>query len=236
MTENTRPPVPAVRFVGVTRVHGLRGQEVVALDDLTLDVAAGEFVAVMGPSGSGKSTFLHLAGAIDVPTRGTVEIAGEDTGAIDEDARALLRRSHVGFVFQFFHLLPTLTIEENVALPRLIAGERLRDVRSRVAPLLDRMGIAHRRDHAPGQLSGGELQRAAIARALIIDPSLVLADEPTGNLDSANGREVLTLLRALVDETPGKRTVLMATHDRNAADVADRVVRLKDGRLETTER
>jgi len=221
-----------VRFRDVTRVYGEAGQEVRAVRDLTLDVPTGSFLAVMGPSGSGKSTLLHLAGAIDVPTSGTVEVEGRSTDAMDEDERARLRRTRVGFVFQFFHLLPTLTIEENVALPRLIAGERLRDVRPRLDPLLERVRLTHRRDHRPGQLSGGEMQRAALARALVIEPTLLLADEPTGNLDSANGREVLGLLRTLVDEGEGRRTIMMVTHDAQAADVADRILHMRDGRLD----
>ena len=235
MSNGTQPATSApscVRFRDVTRVYGEAGQEVVAVRDLTLDVPTGSFLAVMGPSGSGKSTLLHLAGAIDVPTAGTVEVEGRPTDAMDEDERERLRRTRVGFVFQFFHLLPTLTIEENIALPRLIAGERLRDVRPRLDPLLERVRLVHRRDHRPGQLSGGEMQRAALARALVIEPTLLLADEPTGNLDSANGREVLALLRSLVDEGEGQRTIMMVTHDRQAADVADRVLHMRDGRLE----
>ncbi|MGE0191298.1 MAG: ABC transporter ATP-binding protein [Planctomycetota bacterium] len=223
---------PCVRFRDVTRVYGGAGQEVRAVRDLTLDVPTGSFLAVMGPSGSGKSTLLHLAGAIDVPTSGTVEVEGRSTDAMDEDERARLRRTRVGFVFQFFHLLPTLTIEENIALPRLIAGERLRDVRPRLDPLLERVRLAHRRDHRPGQLSGGEMQRAALARALVIEPTLLLADEPTGNLDSANGREVLGLLRTLVDEGEGRRTIMMVTHDAQAAGIADRILHMRDGRLD----
>jgi putative ABC transport system ATP-binding protein len=225
-------PAPCIRFERVTRRYGEAGQEVLAVQDVTLDVPSGSFLAVMGPSGSGKSTLLHLAGAIDLPSSGRVDVEGRSTLAMDENERARLRRTRVGFVFQFFHLLPTLTIEENVALPRLIAGERLRDVRPALAALLDRVGLGHRRDHRPGQLSGGEMQRAALARALVIEPSLILADEPTGNLDSANGREVLRLLRDLVDDGEGRRTIVMVTHDRQAAEVADRILTMRDGRID----
>ena len=224
--------VPCIRLDHVTRRYGPPGQQVLAAHDVSLDVPAGAFLAIMGPSGSGKSTLLHLAGAIDLPDEGVVEIEGRSTTAMDETERALLRRTRVGFVFQFFHLLPTLTIEENVALPRLIAGERLRTIRPQVEALLGQVDLAHRRDHRPGQLSGGELQRAALARALVIEPALILADEPTGNLDSANGRQVLDLLRRLVDDGEGRRTIVMVTHDRQAADVADRTLTMRDGRLE----
>jgi putative ABC transport system ATP-binding protein len=204
---------------GAHTVHALRG--------VSLCIRGGDFVAVMGPSGSGKSTLLHLLGALDVPTTGSVHFAGRDLKALSERKRSLLRRRHIGFVFQSFNLLPTLTAAENVALPLLLAGEG--PSRSRALAALDRMGLAGRANHFPEQMSGGEMQRVAIARALVTDPELILCDEPTGNLDSANAREVLRLLRSLPD---GRRTVVMVTHDRQAAAHGDRTIHLRDGRLD----
>jgi putative ABC transport system ATP-binding protein len=207
---------------GARTVHALRG--------VSLHVAAGEFVAIMGPSGSGKSTLLHLLGALDVPTTGSVLLAGHDLTALSERKRSLLRRRHIGFVFQSFNLLPTLTAVENVALPLLLAGQR--GSRPHALAALERMGLSRRTEHFPEELSGGEMQRVAIARALVADPELVLCDEPTGNLDSANAREILQLLRNLPD---GRRTVIMVTHDLHAAAHGDRTIRLRDGRLDTGE-
>jgi predicted ABC-type transport system involved in lysophospholipase L1 biosynthesis ATPase subunit len=220
--------------------HYRRGtEEVLALDGVDLAVAEGEAVALVGPSGSGKSTLLHLAGGLDVPDGGTVRLDGRDLGALSRRERARLRRRDVGFVFQFFHLLPSLSVAENVELPLLLdgAGRRGggRDGRNGVRPadrvrdLLDRVGIGHRAGHLPGELSGGEMQRAAIARAVVARPRLVLADEPTGNLDSATGRGVLDLLLELVTE--GGTALVMVTHDAAAAARAGRVLHLHDGHL-----
>jgi putative ABC transport system ATP-binding protein len=205
---------------GPRMVHALRG--------VSLHIGAGEFVAIMGPSGSGKSTLLHLLGALDVPTTGTVLLAGRDLTTLSERKRSLLRRRQIGFVFQSFNLLPTLTAAENVALPLLLAGEGR--TRPRALAVLERMGLSRRADHFPEELSGGEMQRVAIARALVGDPELILCDEPTGNLDSANAREILLLLRSLPDD---RRTVVMVTHDVQAAAYGNRTIYLRDGRLDT---
>ncbi len=204
---------------GARMVHALRG--------VSLCIREGEFVAIMGPSGSGKSTLLHLLGALDVPTTGSISLGGCELKTLSERRRSLLRRRRIGFVFQSFNLLPTLTAAENVALPLLLAGEG--PSRDRAVSSLRRMGLAERADHFPEQLSGGEMQRVAIARALVADPELILCDEPTGNLDSANAKEILRLLRSLPD---GRRTVVMVTHDPLAAAHGDRTIYLRDGQLD----
>jgi putative ABC transport system ATP-binding protein len=207
-----------------------RGLVVEALRGVDLRVAAGELLAVMGPSGSGKSTLLHLLGALDVPTSGRVRFGGDDLGRLSDWRRSELRRDRIGYVFQSFNLLPTLTAAENVALPLLLGGggERRRSAPSRAREELQRVGLADRADHYPEQLSGGQMQRVALARALVTRPAVVLCDEPTGNLDSACGAEVLALLRGLPG--PG-RCVVMVTHDETAARRADRVAHIRDGRL-----
>jgi ABC-type lipoprotein export system ATPase subunit len=206
-----------------------RGREtVVALDGVTLEVEKGEFVAMVGPSGSGKSTLLHLAGGLDQPESGTVLLGERDLGVLSAGDRAKIRRREIGFVFQFFHLIPTLTVAENVELPLLLDG--VRDKAGSVTAMLDRVGLGERAEHLPGELSGGEMQRAAIARALVAGPELILADEPTGNLDSANGAVVLDVLSAQVAEAGA--ALLMVTHDESAAKRADRVLHLRDGHLE----
>jgi putative ABC transport system ATP-binding protein len=220
-----------ISFAQVTKTFAQGGREVVAVSDLTLDIASGEFLAVVGPSGSGKSTLLHLAGGLDLPTAGRVEVAGVATSHMSDDELTGLRRRRIGFVFQFFNLLPALTVEENVALPLLLDGARLPTVRDRVRAMIDAVELTARREHRPAELSGGEMQRAAIARALVTDPEIVLADEPTGNLDSRTGEEVLRLLRALTAEGGRSRTVVLVTHDPAAAARGDRRVTLRDGRL-----
>ena len=219
----------------ILETRGLRKQyqmgefAVDALDGIDLKIRKGEFVAIMGPSGSGKSTLLHLMGGLDTPTDGAVMLGGRRLAHLSDDEVTILRRRQVGFVFQFFNLLPTLTAAENVALPLLIDGWRVEDLAARVAELLDLVGLSDRRDHRPDQLSGGEQQRVAIARALVTEPAVVLADEPTGNLDSKAGREVLGLLRRACDEKG--QTIVLVTHDPLAASYADRVVFLHDGRV-----
>lgn len=208
-----------------------RGTSVVrALDGVSINAGRGEFVVVTGPSGSGKSTLLHLLGGLDTPTAGRVVVDGTDLGALSDADLTMFRRQRLGFVFQFFNLLPTLSAWENVALPRLLEGEPLRRLRPRATDLLDGVGLAHRVDHRPAELSGGELQRVAIARALMAGPLLILADEPTGNLDRESGAEVLRLLRGCCAEEGS--TVIMVTHDDHAAEVGDRLVRLVDGRVD----
>jgi putative ABC transport system ATP-binding protein len=220
-----------IRFDNVRKVYRQGGRDVAALDGLTLSVAKGEFLAVMGPSGSGKSTLLHLAGGLDLPTSGAVAVDGVETARMSDTELTLLRRRKIGFVFQFFNLMPTLTVEENVAMPLLFDGARLPAVRDRVRALVERLGIGHRLGHHPEELSGGEMQRAAIARALITDPAIVLADEPTGNLDSATGREILAILKQAARADGSRPTIVMVTHDPSAAKTGDRLVTLRDGKV-----
>src|SRR5436190_17947209 len=211
----------------VTKSYRQGEAEVKALAGVTLDVAAGEFVAIVGPSGSGKSTLLHLMGGLDAPTSGDVLIDGASIARMSDDEVTIFRRRAIGFVFQFFNLLPTLSAEENVALPLLLDGKRPRDVRDRVGAALDAVGLGHRRNHRPDEMSGGEMQRAAIARALVIEPKVILADEPTGNLDSATGDQILELIRKANQDRGA--TVVMVTHDVKAATRASRLVTMRDG-------
>ncbi len=230
------PPVrePIVSARDLRRTFGEGPARVDALRGVTLALARGEFVAVMGPSGSGKSTLLHVLGGLAPPTGGSVHIAGCDLAALDDDALTLLRRRSIGFIFQAFNLLPSLTALENVALPLAIDGVVARDADERARAALERVGLAERIAHYPGQLSGGEQQRAAIARAMIAAPLILLADEPTGNLDSASSEHLMDLLRGLVDSQ--RQTVLMVTHDPRCAEAADRIVRLQDGCIAGEER
>jgi putative ABC transport system ATP-binding protein len=217
-----------IELKDVRRTYGSGASSVHALRGITVSIAAGSLTAVVGPSGSGKSTLLNLLGALDQPTSGQVLIAGHDLDKMNDDARTLLRRDKIGFVFQFFNLLPTLTARENVLLPAKLSGRCSKDVEQRADDLLARVGLSSRSHHRPDQLSGGEMQRVAISRALIMDPPVLLADEPTGNLDSKTGREVMRLLRGAVDK---RRTVILVTHDPRIARVADRVLTIKDGEL-----
>ena len=223
----SEPAATALAARAVTRTYGEGDAEVHALRGVTLDVPAGQFTAIMGPSGSGKSTLMHLLAGLDRPTEGTVHIGGEDVTRMKDAELTKLRRRHVGFVFQAFNLLPVLTAEENVTLPLSISGRKVD--REALDGLLQRMGLDERRDHRPSELSGGQQQRVAIARALISKPTVLLADEPTGNLDTESGHEVLTLLREAV-QLDGQTTV-MVTHDPRAAATADRVLFLEDGRI-----
>jgi putative ABC transport system ATP-binding protein len=207
--------------MGEVAVDALRGVDFV--------VRQGEFVAIMGPSGAGKSTLLHLMGGLDTPSDGDIALGGKRLAHLSDDEITIVRRRQVGFIFQFFNLLPTLTAAENVALPLLIDGKRIEEYAARVDELLDLVGLGERRDHRPDQLSGGEQQRVAIARAFVNDPKIVLADEPTGNLDSKSGTVVLELLRQACKDLSA--TVVMVTHDPRAASYADRVVFLRDGRV-----
>ncbi len=225
--ETSDEPVLAVR--GLTRAFGAGAARVEALRGVDLTLRAGEFVAITGASGSGKSTLLHLIAGLDRPTGGSLRVGGDDLAALDDDARTLLRRGKIGLVFQSFQLLDTLSAEENVALPLAIAGRPAAEAQRRAAAALEAVGLAPRRGHRPAQLSGGEQQRVAIARALVINPILLLADEPTGNLDSVQGGRVMDLLRDLVDRQG--RALLMATHDAGHAARADRILGLRDGRV-----
>jgi putative ABC transport system ATP-binding protein len=204
-----------------------------AVREVSLSVEAGEFVALVGPSGCGKSTVLHLCGAMDRPTSGTVTLEDRRLDSLDDDALTRVRRERIGFVFQFFNLLPTLTLAENVALPLRLAGRGAADAMALARALADRVGVSHRLGHYPAQLSGGEMQRAAIARAIIHRPALLVADEPTGNLDSENGARVLALLAGLNAEAG--LTILLATHSPELAAAAHRVVHLRDGRVKAVD-
>jgi putative ABC transport system ATP-binding protein len=222
-------PVPAVEVRDVAKVYGSGPAAVRALRGVDLTIARGEFVAIMGPSGSGKSTLLHIIGALESPTSGTVAVGGRRYDHLDDRELTRLRRDHIGFVFQFFNLLPSLSAIENALLPALIAGRRDRALRDRARMLIGRVGLGDRAEHLPAELSGGEQQRVSIARALLLQPELVLADEPTGNLDTRAGAEILALLRE-VNQRDGE-SILMVTHDPNAAARADRVVFLRDGEI-----
>lgn len=214
--------MPVIESQGLTKTYHTGEVDVEVLRGVDVAVERGEFVAIMGPSGSGKSTLLHLLGGVDVPTSGRVLLDGEDLSSLSDDGRTLLRRRRLGFIFQTFNLLPTLTAEENVALPLELDGVPSPEARERARTVLEQVGMSHRREHIPGKLSGGEQQRVAVARALAIEPLVLLADEPTGNLDSANGRQVTALLRGLVDEL--QQTIVMVTHDAAVAASADRLI------------
>jgi putative ABC transport system ATP-binding protein len=216
-----------IEFRHVSKIYMQGQRRVTALNDLSLTIQPGEFVVVMGPSGSGKSSFLHLAGGLDVPTDGETILAGRDIRAMGDDELTLFRRNHIGLVFQFFNLMPTLSVLENTTLPALLSGKRFSEVRPAAERLLAQVGLKDRITHRPEELSGGEMQRVAIARALINDPPILLADEPTGNLDSATGAEILALLR----EFHGERTLVIVTHDLSLETVADRAIHIRDGRL-----
>ncbi len=227
MSPARRGPRPAIEARGLTKVYGEGETAVHALDGVDLALRHGEMVAIMGPSGSGKSTLLHLLGALDTPSDGIVKVGARRFDNLTDAELTVLRRDSIGFVFQFFNLLPALTAEENVLLPALIAGTATERVRRRALTLLDRVGLADRAKHLPSELSGGEQQRVSIARALLMKPKLVLADEPTGNLDTKSSAEVLKLLRGL--NRSEKQTILLVTHDPATAAMARRIVFLRDG-------
>jgi len=216
----------------LTKTYTGGTSDVQALADVSFTLAAGEFVALMGPSGCGKSSLLHLCGAMDRPTSGTLSLEGRALASLGDDALTAMRRTRIGFVFQFFNLLPTLTLGDNIALPALLAGASSSEAEQQAAALAGRVGIAHRLRHFPQEVSGGEMQRAAIARALVHRPALLVADEPTGNLDSDNGTRVLDLLAELNRDLG--ITILMATHAHDVAARASRVLRMKDGRFTDT--
>ena len=226
-------PAPAqqgtvVAATDVTRRYGEGATAVDALRGISLEVESGQLVAVMGPSGSGKSTLMHILAGLDKPTTGSVEIAGTEITTLDDNKLTRLRREHIGFVFQFFNLLPMLSAEENVVLPLTIAGEKAD--REWLEGLLSQTGLDDRRSHRPSELSGGQQQRVAIARALVSRPTILFADEPTGNLDSRTGGEILDLMRQSVDAYG--QTTVMVTHEPRAAAIADRILFLADGLIE----
>ena len=229
----TPPPAPPAPIVlsakDLAKVYGEGSTAVRALDGASIEVRKGEIVAIMGPSGSGKSTMLHLLGALETPSSGRIGLGGERYDGLDDAGLTRIRRDRIGFVFQFFNLLPSLSAEENVMLPALIAGDPGNGARSRSRELLELVGLGARVGHLPSELSGGEQQRVSIARALLREPELILADEPTGNLDSRSSAEILALMRDLSDSQD--QTLVMVTHDPGAAAIADRVVFLRDGRV-----
>lgn len=221
---------PLVKAIDLVREYQMGDQRVRALDGLDLTLDGGQFASIVGPSGAGKSTLLHVLGALDTPTSGTITVDGTDLGSLDDDAASAFRRHRVGFVFQFFNLVPTMSAWENVALPRLLDSQSLRKAKPRAVELLERVGLGARVNHRPSELSGGQMQRVAIARSLIMDPTILLADEPTGNLDSKTGDSVLELLSEVAHDTPN-RLVVMVTHDAHAADVADTTITVRDGKI-----
>jgi len=208
--------------------YGGSGEAVAALAGVSLEVAAGEMVALVGPSGCGKSTLLNLVGCVDLPTSGDVIVDGQVTSALDDDALTVLRRDRVGTIFQFFNLLPALSIADNIGLPLVLRRVPKAQITQRVSDAMAEVGIGDKRDAYPAQISGGQMQRAAIARAIVHGPAIILADEPTGNLDTANGENVLRLLRSLAD---GGQAILMATHSLEAAAICDRTIHMQDGRI-----
>ena len=216
-----------LRLEDVWKVY-TNGVSYTALKGVSISIEEGEFVAVVGPSGSGKSTLLHIMGLLDTPTKGKVYLLGKDVSTLDEDSRALLRRKHIGFVFQSFNLVPFLSALENVMLPLILDGKDEDEARRRALMLLKEVGLENKADNLPNQLSGGQQQRVAIARALANDPEIILADEPTGNLDSATGERILKLFEEL--NKRGK-TLVVVTHDEEVASAAERIVRIRDGEV-----
>ena len=216
----------AVRTTNLTKTYGEGETEVHALKGVSFEIESGEFVVILGPSGSGKTTLLNQIGALEEPTSGSIEADGVDVATLDEKGRTAYRLSTIGFVFQFYNLVPTLTARENVALIAELVGD---DAEARTDTVLEQVGLSDRGDHFPGQLSGGEQQRVSIARGLVKNPSLLLCDEPTGSLDIDTGIQVLELLRSVTDG--GERSILMVTHNSVIAEMADRVIRLRDGEI-----
>jgi putative ABC transport system ATP-binding protein len=224
---NGGPLVAVVKGTGIVRRYGEGDTAVDALRGVSVDIAQGRLTAVMGPSGSGKSTLMHILAGLDKPTSGEVSVAGVEVTGLDDTALTKLRRDHIGFIFQFFNLLPMLTAAENIALPLKLAGSA--PEKAWLAELIDKVGLGDRLTHRPSELSGGQQQRVAVARALVSRPSVMFADEPTGNLDSTTGGEILALLRDSVDSLG--QTTVMVTHDAHAAAIADRVLFLADGHI-----
>lgn len=218
---------------GVVKEYPTGEQPVRALDGIDLTIEGGQFVSLVAPSGAGKSTLLHMLGALDTPTSGSIRFDDVEVTTLDDNAQSDFRRHQVGFVFQFFNLLPTMSAWENVAVPKLLDGTPIKKARTDAMRLLDMVGLSNRSEHRPAQLSGGQIQRIAIARALMMDPALLIADEPTGNLDSKTSHNVLEILADVAHASNGRRAVVMATHDLEAARSTDRIVSMIDGRVET---
>jgi putative ABC transport system ATP-binding protein len=218
-----------IRCIDVRKVYRQGNNEIIALDGVSLDIARGEFAVIMGPSGSGKSTLLHLIGGLDRPTSGELLVDQRLVGQMADDQVTLFRRTRIGFVFQFFNLLSTLTALENVALPFVLDGRSKEEAEQRATMLLDKVGLQNRQDHLPEEMSGGEIQRIAVARALAFDPPILLADEPTGNLDSKTGESILSLLRQINREAGC--TIVMVTHSQEAAGYGGRTIFFRDGKV-----
>ncbi|MBI5959171.1 MAG: ABC transporter ATP-binding protein [Chloroflexi bacterium] len=221
--------MPVVQTESLTKIYGDDSHRVYALNNVSLTIEQGEFVAIMGPSGSGKSTLLYLLGGLEGPTNGKICLNGDDLSTLDDDDLSRKRRTEIGFVFQFFNLIPVLTAEENVAIPLILDGVPRSRALQRADEALIQVGLLDRKTHRPAELSGGEQQRVALARALVTNPALILGDEPTGNLDSRSSDEVVQLLRQVVDN--GGRTLVLVTHDPRIAAYADRIIFLKDGQI-----
>ena len=203
--------------------------DIEVLKDINLSIESGEFISIMGPSGSGKSTLLYLIGGLDKPTSGSVKIKGNELSEMKDKEQSIMRRRDIGFVFQFYNLIPNLSVEENVILPVLLDGKKLKDYRSRLDDILEVVGLADRRTHTPRELSGGQQQRVAIARALVNEPDIILADEPIGNLDTKTGTEVMQLLQRINREK--KKTIVQVTHSKEAADYGNRIINVRDGKV-----
>lgn len=218
-----------VETENLAKIYGSGDAQVNAVDGVSIHVDTGEFVAVMGPSGCGKSTLLHLIGGLDRPSSGVVKIEGQDLSSLKDDDLTDLRREHIGFIFQFFNLLPTLSALDNTALPLVLGGTKPADAQVKAAEWLEKLEVADRSTHRPEELSGGQRQRVAIARSLVTDPTLILADEPTGNLDSKAAQEFAVLLRETVDRW--ERSILLVTHDPRISSFADRILQMEDGRI-----
>ena len=219
-----------IRCIDVRKVYRQGKNEIIALDGVSVEIARGEFAVIMGPSGSGKSTLLHLIGGLDRPTSGELLVDQRLIGQMADEQVTLFRRTRIGFVFQFFNLLPTLTALENITLPFVLDGRPKAEAEQRAMTLLDKVGLENRKDHLPEELSGGEIQRIAVARALTFDPPILLADEPTGNLDSKTGESILSLLRQINRENDC--TIVMVTHSQEAARCGDRTIFFRDGKIE----
>jgi putative ABC transport system ATP-binding protein len=223
--------LPTIQLTDVVRDYRVGSQVLRALDRVSLRMDSGQFSAIVGPSGAGKSTLLHLLGGLDSPTSGSIRFNGREISQLKDAEKSEFRRHSVGFVFQFFNLMPTMTAWENVAVPKLLDGIKLSKAKPAAIAWLERVGLAHRAEHRPSELSGGEMQRVAVARGLVMDPPLILADEPTGNLDTQTGQSILDLFSEVAHDAGSRRAVVMVTHNRDAAHSTDRVIELKDGRL-----
>jgi putative ABC transport system ATP-binding protein len=219
----------AINVIDLCKTYKLGSLEVEVLKNITVTIEKGDFISIMGPSGSGKSTFLYLTGGLDKPTSGSIFISGKDISLMKDRDESLMRRRDIGFVFQFYNLIPNLNVEENILLPVLIDGKKYMDFKVRLAEIIEIVGLTERKHHTPRELSGGEQQRTALARALINKPDIILADEPTGNLDTKSGTEILKLLRKINDENG--HTIVMVTHSNDAASFSNRTISMKDGRI-----